>query len=94
MGPQGIKDHTCILRLNMQEESQLVANKSISKISKATKADKTGKMERAPGEDTNFYRKVNKYELDNMTVDWNEYKKEKERQQAYNNKLQKEFIDE
>ena len=34
--------------------------------------------------DYNFYRKVSKYDLDKLCVDWTEYQKERERQNTIN----------
>lgn len=65
--------HTCILRLN-PEELEKYENFKRSKIDEFTKK-----------EDTNLYRRVSKYELDNMTVDWQKLMKEKEKQQTFNN---------
>jgi flagellar motility protein MotE (MotC chaperone) len=37
----------------------------------------------------NYYRQVSKYELDNNTVNWQELKSEKSRQDTYNASLRK-----
>lgn len=72
--------HTCILRLN-PEELEKYEKFKLSKIDQYTKQG-----------DVNDYRRVSKYELDNMTVDWQKMMKEKEKQQTFNNAQGKKVV--
>lgn len=41
------------------------------------------------GKDLNFYRKVSKYELDRLKVDWAELARERQRQMKHNQEIEK-----
>ena len=49
-------------------------------------------MQNLKREDTNYYRKVSKYDLDRQSVNWEEYRREKARQMTENAKRNKENI--
>lgn len=51
------------------------------------------KMMPKSDEDTNFYRKVSKYDIDRMNVDWVELNRERARQMTANAKTRKTEMD-
>ena len=59
--------HSCILRL-VENEGDKFWNYKQSKIDKFSKK-----------EDTNMYRRLSKYDLDSMNIDWKKLMKEKEK---------------
>lgn len=63
-----------------------------SSDSTARSAWKEGDLDQNPRKlmDYNFYRKVSKYDLDKLCVDWSEYQKERERQNTVNAAYKKE----
>ena len=68
--------HTCILRVTEQQGMDFMKKK--------------GQFE--PNTDNNFYRKISKYDLDSMSVDWKRLMREKDRQITNNNKARKEVV--
>ena len=68
--------HTCIRRLTEQRGLTF----DPAEVRKKTD----------PITDENWFRKVSKYDMDSLNVDWDELNKEKQRQVTYNGKKRQE----
>jgi hypothetical protein len=60
--------------------SSVVKKKNYSKYNTTSKTVNKN----SANKDLNFYRKVSKYELDNLSVDWRNYQDEKSNQDTFN----------
>jgi len=70
-----------------QKDSEITAALKMNNTTNISMKSGMGKRKSAiANTDENFFRKVSKYQMDNLTVDWKEMYKERERQITHNGK--------
>lgn len=72
--------HSCMLKLMTSPSNHAMNTSMISNKSRAkSKADQMiqNRNQKESGADLNFYRKISKYDLDRLSVNWNKLRKDK-----------------
>ena len=85
----GREQHTCIIRLLERPNADISAISAVSRGLSQRSAMRSKRPDAPTSKkDRNFYRKVSKYDIDRLQVDWKELMRERDRQNKVNQEIQ------